>query len=667
MLGQHAFGLFRWILVAAALSAAASSPAFADDIERQRELFRQVFATVERGDWSVVTDLPATDRENLENYVLWPDLRAAWFRANIRKTSLDDVAAFLDQHGTLKPARELRYRYALELARRGELDRYFGVYQSFYQGLEIPKLDCLALQAEIEAGRSNRVLFRARDLWLVGESQVEECDPVFEHLRDKGEITVVDYQARYKLAIEAREFSLARWLGKSIDDAHAEAARVWMSAQSNPEQFLRRHKSLAKSDESREQLAYAAERLTYADPELALDLWNDVHKRYAFSEEQKIKTSRHIALWTARDRLPDAYLLLKALPAPAQDDEVTRWRARTSLRQGNWRALLLDIDAMSGTEQNVEEWRYWRAVALQRLGQVDAANAEFGKLAAERSYYGFLAADELGIPYSFEHTRVAEDDALLVEMAARADLIRARELFLVGLDGRGRSEWQAAISYLTPRQKLQAAILAHRWGWHSRAIATAASVGEYDDLTLRYPLPYRTDFEQHATSARISTTWAYGIARSESLFMRDVRSSAGAIGLMQLMPATGRSVASAINLPYSGLDTLTDPNANIRLGTTYLSQMSERYDGNRILATAAYNAGPHRVDRWMPQTGTVDARIWIENIPFNETRSYVRRVMAAKTIFEWRLTGKAPRISESLISISAPTPDAQTSAYNAPR
>ena len=270
-----------------------------------------------------------------------------------------------------------------------------------------------------------------------------------------------------------------------------------------------------------------------------------MRKRHGFSEEQKIRTSRHIALWTARDRLPDAYLLLKALPAPAQDDEVTRWRARTSLRQGNWRALLLDIDAMSSNEQDAEEWQYWRAVALERIGQADAARASLlSALPAERSYYGFLAADELDIPYSFEHARVTEDETLIAEMAARTDLIRARELFFVGLDGRGRSEWEAAVSYFTPEQKMQAAILADRWGWHSRAIATAASVGEYDDLTLRYPLPYRTDFRSNTQrAARISTTWAYGIARSESLFMRDVRSSAGAIGLMQLMPATGRSVA----------------------------------------------------------------------------------------------------------------------------
>jgi len=160
-------------------------------------------------------------------------------------------------------------------------------------------------------------------------------------------------------------------------------------------------------------------------------------------------------------------------------------------------------------------------------------------------------------------------------------------------------------------------------------------------------------FEQSSAEAAISTTWAYGIARSESLFMRDVRSRAGAIGLMQLMPATGRMVASNIQLPYSGVQTLTNPESNIRLGTSYLGQMAERYSGNPVLATAAYNAGPHRVDRWLPDSGTIDARVWIENIPFDETRKYVKRVLSAQAIFHWRMTGQVRRLSDELLLVSA--------------
>jgi soluble lytic murein transglycosylase len=399
---------------------------------------------------------------------------------------------------------------------------------------------------------------------------------------------------------------------------------------------------------SRKQLAYAIERITYRDPLKALELWNALEGNYTFSSELRHATRRHIALWTARDNLPGAYDLLTSLPLETQDEEVMRWRARVSLRSEQWADLLNDIAMMTADERDSEQWQYWRGIALARSGRDIAAAATLEPLAAKRSYYGFLAADELGVAYAFADDTLQADEDVIRMLSARKDLLRARELLVVGLDGRGRSEWDAAMTSLSTAEKTQAAVLAHRWGWHSRAIATAANVGHYDDLALRYPLPFKQTFEQHAASASIPTTWALGIARSESLFMRDVRSRAGAIGLMQLMPATGRQVAQELKLAYSGLDTLTDPNHNIRLGTTYLGNMVARYDGNHVLATAAYNAGPHRVDRWLPQSGVVDARIWIENIPFNETRKYVRRVMAAETIFHWRLTGEMQRLSDRL-------------------
>ncbi|MDX1516325.1 MAG: transglycosylase SLT domain-containing protein [Woeseiaceae bacterium] len=635
--------------------AAASSP---DLLAEQRSLFEAVYVPAERGDWSAFEQLSPREQLLLRSYVLWPDLRAAWLRARIRDAEPREVERFLDAHGLLKPARELRYRYALELARRGDLAGYHAIYVSFYQGLDIARLDCLALQAELARGRAARVVRRARDLWLVGRSQAEECDQVFEWMKQQNLLSMTDYLERFELAIEAREFSLARWLGRSISEAHVESARLWMSAQSNPENFLRTHARRSNDDSARDRLAYAARRLTYRDPSLARSLWAAVVKRYPFSEQQRLEVARHIALWTARDNLPQAYRLLTALPAAAQNEEVLRWRARSSLRDHRWQDLLTDIAAMPPSLGDTEEWRYWRAVALRESGQINAAIAGFEALADERSYYGFLAADAIGAEYAFAHAELSADAQAVDALAARTEFRRARELFLVGLDGRGRSEWEAATAYLSAEQKRHAAILADRWGWHSRAIATAASVGEYDDLSLRYPLAFRNTFEQHAGAANISPTWAYGIARSESLFMRDVRSSAGAIGLMQLMPTTGRAVARSRNLPYTGIDTLTDPDANIRLGTLYLAQMADRFGGSQVLATAAYNAGPHRVDAWMPARGSIDARIWIETIPFDETRTYVRRVMAADTIFQWRLTNATARLSDSLGTVHAPR-DAQ--------
>ena len=630
-----------------------TATARAAEIDKHRELFLQVYPEVERGSWNAVDALDSDDQEALRRYVLWPDLRATWFRAAMQRADHAEVEAFLENYGTLRPARELRYRYALHLARADSLAAYLRIYEQFYQGLEITKLDCLALRAEMDAGRQHRVVNRAKDLWTVGKSQVDECDPVFRYLSDQNLLDATDYVRRFELAIDAREFSMARWLGKSIDQRHIDIASQWLKAERNPESFLRNFRKWPNDPPTREQLAYAIERLTYRDPLLALELWEKVSQGGRFSAEQELRTARHIALWMARDNLPGAYDQLSKLPVAAQNAEVLRWRARSSLRDEKWRQLLQDISLMSDAEKDSEEWRYWRGMALRRSGEAEAGFEVLSSLAGERGYYGFLAADELDRPYALTSNEAVPDEQVIAHLAARPALIRARELFRVGQDGRGRSEWEAAINTLDAEQKLQAAILAQRWDWHSRAIAAAASAGNFDDLELRYPLPYQSTFQRYAAEAQIPPTWAYGVARSESLFMRDVRSRAGAIGLMQLMPATGREVAREIRLPYSGLNTLTDPQHNIRLGTTYLGQMTEQFGGNRVLATAAYNAGPHRVVEWLPADGSLDARIWIENIPFNETRKYVRRVLEAETIFHWRMTGQFRRLSDELTSVSA--------------
>ncbi len=644
------FTAVRCCLLASVLWAATAE---ARDIERQRELFRETYAEVERGNWDVVDQLAADDIRLLGDYVLWPDLRATWMRANINTVPETEIDAFVQQYGTLKPARELRYRHALNFVRHNDLAGYLRIYERFYQGQDIPKLDCLALQAEIEAGRHRRVEFRAIDLWLVGESQVSECDSVFDYLGSRNLLGLIEYQKRFDLAIDSRNFTLAKWLANDIGAQHLAVANDWQRAQSDPGAFLKKNWKRSGDATLLEQLVYAAERITYSDPEIAHDLWARVARKHPFSESQKLKTARHIALWTARDNLPNAYKLLVRLPPAAENEEVMRWRARTSLREARWKRLLTDIGAMPNSERQSDEWRYWRAIAQIESGQALSAIADLESLRLERSFYGFLAADKLNKSYALDDAGLLVDDMKLAELEARPEIVRARELFLVGQDSRGRSEWDAALRNMSNDEKLQAAILANRWGWHSRAIAAVASTGEYDDLSIRYPLPYQDSFEEYSTEASIPSTWAYGIARSESLFMRDVRSSAGAIGLMQLMPTTGRDVAKEIKLPYSGLTTLVDPESNIRLGTSYLGKMAARYGGNQVPATAAYNAGPHRVDRWLPEKGTLDARIWIENIPFNETRKYVKRVLAAQAIFHWRMTGSIRRLSDELSLVEA--------------
>jgi soluble lytic murein transglycosylase len=634
---------------------ASDLPAYDDQLlQQQRSVFRTIYPDVERGNWQTAVQY----EELLRSYVLWPDLRAAYLRTRLDQADTREVEDFLKAYGTLKPARELRYRFVLQLAQDDKLPEYLEIYQQFYQGLEVAKLDCIALHAELLAGREKRIVTRAMDLWLVGNSQAEECEPVFDSLRERNILGSKQYADRFELAIAERQFSLARYLSRSLDESYFQQASDWLDAQNKPLEFLAAHRGADDSKLRLDQLTFAIGKLARADPIQAQQQWQEISTKHAFSERQRNEVNRHIALWAARDHLAEAWQMLTALPDSAVNTEVSRWLVRTGLRNQEWAEVIRRIAAMPADERQKEEWQYWKAVALQGDGKADRAQELLADLAKKRSYYGFLAADVIGSDYAFADSPLTNDDALVAKLAAMPELIRARELFLVGLDGRGRSEWDAAVRSLDRDEKSQAAILAHRWGWHSRAIATVANAGEFDDLSIRYPLPWRKDFENSAKNAGISHSWAYGIARSESLFMRDVRSSAGAIGVMQLMPATGRQTAREIQYPYAGRTTLTDSASNIRLGTVYLGKMYDRFAENRVLATAAYNAGPHRVKSWLPESGYLDARIWIENIPFRETRQYVRRVLTDEAIFHWRLTGQSRRISSELPRID-PSADSE--------
>ena len=622
------------------------------DIEQQRAVFRTVHPEVERGNWQPVLE----HEQMLRDYALWPDLKASFFRARLKYADHAEVGAFLDQYGTLKPARELRYQFSLHLADSGHLSEYLEIYRRYYQGLNIAKLDCLALQGEIREGRQNRIITRGLDLWLVGKSQADECDPVFSHLRTANELTNEHYEKRFALAVDERHFSLARYLSKPLHAEYFEQANFWIEAQNESIKFLRTHQDRVDSDVGHQQIIYAIERIAFNDPLLASENWIALREKYQFTTGQQHHISRHIALWAARRQLPEARALLYSLPPKAIDQEVVRWMIRTSLRLEAWDDVLRSTAMLPEDQQLAEEWRYWEALALKYTGQEEPSTARLNELATTRSYYGFLASDVLGNDYTFADSRLITDDEVAAKLAKMPALIRARELFYVGLEGRGRSEWDAATSLLAPHEKVQAAILAHQWGWHSRAIATASMVGEFDDLSIRYPLPWPEEFAQYSRDAKINDSWAYGIARSESLFMRDIRSSAGAIGVMQILPETGRRMAREIGHPYAGRATLTDSASNIRLGTMYLRKMFDRFDENRVLATAAYNAGPLNVEAWLPDADQLDARIWIENIPYNETRQYVRRVLAADAIFHWRLTGEVRRLSTELSSIN-PAPE----------
>ena len=633
----------RGVLLTAACLSLACVSAAAGEIERQREAFMRHLPAAERGDWSEV----GADEALLRGYVLWPDLRAAYLRANLGNTQ--EIERFLARYGNARPARTLRYHYARQLAKSGRWQAYLEIYETHYANLGEIDLDCLALRARAAGGSD--VTRASKRIWMHGRSRPDECDPLFAALRAAAALTEQDYDERAALAIEAREFRLARYLARSGSEMSRNRVDAWLRMHENPERELQALRGKSRDEALR--LVYGVRRLALRDAPRALALWRTASRAAGVTDAERIGVARHIALAAAQDHEPIARALLRELPAAARDERTLAWRARLAVLDQDWDELQRAIALMPAETAHSDRWRFWRAEALFATDQRAAGERLLEEVAAERSYYGFLAADIAGLPYRFDHAMTEADDETIARLASEPEAIRARELYLTGLHSGGRAQWAAFTARLSKNEKRAAAVLAHRWGWHSRAIAIVGELEQYDDLDLRYPLPFNEWFADSAGQAAIPAAWAYGVARSESLFMADVRSSAGAIGVMQLMPATGRITAGKHGLPFAGVPTLTDPQQNIALGTRYLAELGARFGNHRALATAAYNAGPHRVERWLPTSTPMRAATWIETLPYDETRAYVQRVLAAEAIFHWRLTGEVRRLSAVLTPVPA--------------
>ncbi len=323
------------------------------------------------------------------------------------------------------------------------------------------------------------------------------------------------------------------------------------------------------------------------------------------------------------------------------------WRIRSAIYVEAWPQVVIWIDALPEEDRWTPRWQYWRGRALSALGDEQAGRQAYANISDQRDFYGFLAADKLGAPYGIVDRPVLLDSAVQTRLKARGDVQRARELWKAGLADKARSEWNALLNSLSAEEQLQAGILADDWGWWSRAITSYGRAGYWDDLARRFPAPYRGIFSKETKRQGIEREWALGITRSESMFARDARSPVGALGLMQLMPATARQVARSERLKWQGTGMLYDPAYNIRLGVRYLADMRKKFRGHIALATAAYNAGPQNVNKWQPAR-TLPADIWIEAVPFAATHNYLRHVLEFSATYEWRLSGQYTRLSQRL-------------------
>ena len=618
-----------WLLLAAGWLLASAMAHAAEPDAAQRAAFRQAYAAAQQGGdgWRPLAS-------GLRDYPLYPYLQAAALQHDIQQIDRASVESYLAQYPDWIPAADLRRAFLRELARRQDWGTFLALYQP---GLD-DALACDALQARLAGGGTLDFERDLAGLWAKPDLP-DACGPVLAAAHDQGLLTDARLWTRIDRAADAGEAGTIASLVAWLPTAERATAQQLVLALRDPTAALAAASAWPDGTRQRQAATLALIRLARRQASSADTAWQELQSRFRFSEAQRNRILQTLALYHATDFDDGALARLIALPAAAQTDGTREWRVRVALAQQDWSAVLAGLDAMPASQQQDGEWQYFRARALAALGHDDEARQLFEAQADKPTFFGFLSADRLDQPYAICPLTLAEDPQREQVLLANPGLSRAFELYAVDLPKLARREWARALQDADAATRRIAADMANRRGWYDRAVFTMSSGDALRLYDLRFPLASQDGLVPQAEQAGIEPAWAYGILRAESAWMSDAQSGADARGLMQLVPATAALVAKRNGFDWGGGDTLYDPVTNIALGTRYLAQMAARFNGSPWLASAAYNAGPNKVDQWLAARGTLAPDLFVATIPYKETREYVARVMAFSVIYDWRLSG----------------------------
>lgn len=575
----------------------------------------------------------------LRDYPLEPYLAYDELTARLKTASNAEIEKFLAEHGDLPQAGWMKLRWLRWLAERGEWSTFANYYDP---ALNFTELDCLYGQYLYRSNLSAQANAQAEKLWLVGKSQPDACDALFSQWQRSGGLTPALRWQRAKLAAEAGQYGLANSLLRN-QPTLAQPGKLLLEVAQKP-QMLRHTGSFVPADRQMADIVgLGLRKLARQNPEQALDLLQAYGSRLPFSSEEKVAIARSIGLTFAKRFDARALQVMAQYDPQLRDNTVSEWRARLLLRLGRW------SDAHELTKRLPEDlaktprWRYWQARSLQ-LAQPQSPQAVslYRPLAGERDFYGFLAADQAKLPYQLNNQPMLIAPKITQKVRNTAGVRRAIEFHERGQIVDGRREWYH-VSRLFSREELVAqARLAYDKQWYFPAIRTISQAQYWDDLDIRFPMAYQSALTREARNRDLHSSWVFAITRQESAFMADAKSHVGATGLMQLMPATARETARRFGIPMSSTQQLLNPNVNIQLGAAYLRQLYGQFNGNRVLASAAYNGGGGNVRKWLRGADHLPADVWIETIPFDETRQYVQNVLAYSVIYGKKLNAPVP-------------------------
>ena len=575
------------------------------------------------------------------NYPLLPYIEQKTLMRFPYLSNKDNIDRFLTNYSSTPLERPLRKKWLTYLAKNDQP----ALFLKYYKDINDPVLACYKVRMELEQpALKAQALNGINDLWLIGKSQPKECDPAFRAWKNAGNRTPEMIWQRMALAANGGNHTLIPYLQKLLDQDQKYLGDLWLKVRRSPS-FASRLSEFPGQFPQKEAeiLAYGFGRLIWRDRDLALKGWNKASQRFPFSKEQLAYITDRFALSLASADHPKAGEWLEKASQYGANEQLFRWHLTHLLRKQDWQKVLGVIDSAPVEISSDLTYQYWQGRSYENIGAKPQADAIFGQLADNRHYYGFLASGKIKRDIHLMNHPLAYTSEQIASVENMPAAARAKEFLALKRYASARREWVHFQAKIDDQQKLISAVIANNWCWYDRAIFTLSRVGYLDDVKLRFPLAYNSEVINLAKSQNIDPAWAFAIARRESSFMADANSGAGARGLMQLLPST----VNFITKKKVKSRKLFEPAFNIQHGTQYMRYLMDRMGNNSVLATASYNAGWSRVKNWVPKDDAVPLDIWVETIPFKETRNYVKAVLAYQQIYS-RLLGEEDNLFHSL-------------------
>ncbi|WP_429068953.1 transglycosylase SLT domain-containing protein [Aeromonas veronii] len=592
-------------------------------------LYRQAYDAVRANDQARFQQI----RARLTHYPLLPYLD--YYQLAFRPGAADynDVTRFIRQHGDTPQSNRLERSYLTYLAQSQQWSQFLRFYPAKPSSTD---LLCMHYQALYYTGKPKEALQGAGKIWMSGQSRPDACSPLFQLWQASGQRTQEKIWQRMTLAFEAENPNLIRHLGATLGSGLQSYGDQMVTLFEQPAKAMN-PAYFSSNPYSRKLLSLGLTRYANQEPESVLRQLALFRSRFGLTQAEVKPVERAIARRQLLDRSIAQRSWVDSTVKKLADPDITELRARLAIWEQDWRSLSGWVKMMPMARQKEDRWRYWMARSLEVQGQQKPARDLYLETANLRGFYGFMAAQRTGVPYRIKNQSVKHVPDWRTASQLWPFLLRVRELLSMNEIAAARAEWIHNMDRNPVAQRIEFGHIALNQGWHELAILASIRAEAWDALDLRFPLPLKRTFSQMAQERTMNTSLLYAISRQESALYPLAQSPVGARGLMQLMPATAKETAGKLGVPYRNEQQLFDPTMNIRLGSAYLKRLLDVYDGNRILAAAAYNAGPGRVKRWREQSDNKPMDVWVESIPYKETRNYVQNVLSFDLIYQHKL------------------------------